>query len=462
MLKKGVQTQIIFLAPIRQGDFFSRLDLQINAKEISFEVCIVGVGFVGLTLAMALTRKGIKVRGIDKNSKLVEDLNYGVTEVLEPGLEESLTEAIKKGLFSVHQAGEDVADISNCNVFIITVGTPIRNRVANLDILRQAVAGILPYLMPNDLVIVRSTVMVGVTRNLVLTELKKTGHQINLAMCPERTIEGDALREIEFLPQIVGALNEESARAASRFFSKICQEVILVDSLEAAELTKLVTNTYRDVMFGFSNEIAMVANSIGISANQVIEAANRNYPRSDIALPGPSGGPCLEKDPWILIQSAKLSGVELGISKSARLVNESMISEFLRKSLKNVDIVRNVGILGLAFKGNPPTKDTRGSAAFEVVDFFSREIQGVNFFGHEPAGLVEGFEQVISQRESAESVISECDYLVVLTNSKMLARINEFISTIGKPNLVIVDFWNVVSQDSIGNHQTLFSWGGAI
>lgn len=438
------------------------MDLQINAKEISFEVCIVGVGFVGLTLAMALTRKGIKVRGIDKNSRFVEDLNHGVTDVLEPGLGESLTEAIQKGLFSVHQAGEDAAEISNCNVFIITVGTPIRSRVVDLDILREAVEGILPHLRPNDLVIVRSTVMVGATRNLVLAALEETGYQINLAMCPERTIEGDALREIEFLPQIVGALDEGSARAAHRFFSEICQEVILVDSLEAAELTKLVTNTYRDVMFGFSNEIAMVANSFGISANQIIEAANRNYPRSDIALPGPSGGPCLEKDPWILIQSAKVSGVELAISKSARLINESMISEFLRKSLKDVSVVRNVGILGLAFKGNPPTKDTRGSAAFEVVDFFSHKIEGVNFSGHEPAGLVEGFEEVISQRESAESVISECDFLVVLTNSRKLARVNEFISTIGNPNLVIVDFWNVISRESIGSHQTLYSWGGAV
>jgi nucleotide sugar dehydrogenase len=426
------------------------------------EVCIVGVGFVGLTLAMALTKKGIKVRGLEKNSKFVEDLNNGVTEVLEPGLDESLTEAIRDGLFNVYQAEEDIADILSCNVFILTVGTPIQNRTVDMEILRNAVKGILPYLKTNDLVIVRSTVMVGATRSLVLALLEETGLDINLAMCPERTIEGDALREIEFLPQIIGALNEESARAAHKLFSKICREVILVDSLEAAELTKLVNNTYRDVMFGFSNEIAMLANSLGISANQIIEAANRNYTRSNIARPGPSGGPCLEKDPWILIQSAKLSGVELAISQSARLMNESIISEFLRKSLTNVGVIRNVGILGLAFKGNPPTKDTRGSAAYEVVDFFTREIHGVRFLGYEPAGLVRGFEDVISQQESAESVISECDYLVVLTNSGMLARVNELISTLGKPNLVIVDFWDVVSKESIGNHQTLFSWGGSI
>ncbi len=438
-----------------------RLDLTIKPNKKAFEVCIVGVGFVGLTLAMALTRKGIRVRGIEKNARVLEELVNGITEVLEPGLDQSLTDAIRDGLFSVHSIEEDSAEIFYCNVFIITVGTPIRNRVIDMEILSSAVEDIVPYLKENDLVIVRSTVMVGATRNLVLSRLKNIGFHVNLAMCPERTIEGDALREIEFLPQIIGALDEASARAADEFFSIICREVVKVDSLEAAELTKLVTNTYRDVMFGFSNEIAMVSNNLGISANQIIEAANHNYARSNIALPGPSGGPCLEKDPWILIQSAKISGVELDISRSARLANEKMVSEFLRKSLSTSTSIQKVGILGLAFKGHPPTRDTRGSAAFEVVDFFSREIEGVSFIGYEPAGLVRGFEGVISQRESAESVISECDHLIVLTNSKLLPRINEFISTLGNPDLVIVDFWNIVANNSIGNNQRLFSWGGS-
>ena len=437
------------------------MDFTINAKEGPYEVCIVGVGFVGLTLAMALTKKGIKVRGIEKNTEVVKDLNDAITEVLEPGLDDSLSESIKNELFSVHPVGEHGEDIFRCNVFIITVGTPIRNHEIDIEILGNAIDEIVPYLKQNDLVIVRSTVMVGTTRNLVLSKLANTGFRVNLAMCPERTIEGDALREIEFLPQIVGALDEESAKAASAFFSLICHEVIHVESLEAAELTKLVTNTYRDVMFGFSNEIALISDSLGISATQIIEAANHNYARSKIALPGPSGGPCLQKDPWILIQSAKLSEVELSISRSARLVNEAMVSDFLKKSLKEAGVIRKVGILGLAFKGNPPTRDTRGSPAFEVVDFFKREIVGVNFLGYEPAGLVRGFEGVISQRQTAESVISESDFLVVLTNSNLLPRINGLISTLGKPNLVIVDFWNVVSEKSIGNYQTLYSWGGS-
>ena len=436
------------------------MDPNINTQENTPEVCIVGVGFVGLTLAMALTRNGIKVRGIETNTEMVRNLNSGITDVLEPGLNRTLRTAIKNNLFSVHSVEDLGVDYSLCNVFIITVGTPIRNRTVDIEHLRSAVQEITLHLKHNDLVIVRSTVMVGATRELVLPILRSTGLNINLAMCPERTIEGNALSEIEFLPQIVGGLNEESAIAAKEFFSLICREVIQVDNLEAAELTKLVNNTYRDVMFGFSNEIASVAASFGISINQVIRAANHNYPRSTIALPGPSGGPCLEKDPWILIQSAKQFGVELNISKSARLMNERMISEFLKKSLIGADEIEKVGILGLAFKGNPPTRDTRGSATFEVIDFFSTEIKGVSFIGHEPAGSVTGFEGVISQRDSVESVILESDYLIVLTNSKSFEGISEIISTLGKPNLVIVDFWNIVSKNSIGELQSLFSWGG--
>ena len=432
-----------------------------QTRATSFEVCIVGVGFVGLTLAMALTRKGIKVRAVEKNHQIVENLNSGITEILEPDLNECLTAAIADGLFEVHPLGASDTGIESCNIFIITVGTPIRNRAVDMDSLASAIEEIRPYLGDKDLVIVRSTVMIGATRNLVLPRLLSTNFQINLAMCPERTVEGNALKEIELLPQIIGPLDEESGIAASDFFSTICNEVIQVKNLEAAELTKLVNNTYRDVMFGFSNEIASIANSFGLSAIQIIEAANRNYPRSNIALPGPSGGPCLEKDPWILIQSANLNGVELAVSKSARMMNEKLIPEFLMKSLLNRNPIKKVGILGLAFKGNPPTRDTRGSAAFEVVDFFAREVPGVVFLGYEPAGIVEGFEGIIAQEKTIDSVISDCDYLVVLTNSKSFLQINESIARIGKPNLVIVDFWNTISNNSVSKTQTVFSLGGA-
>ena len=425
-----------------------------------YKVCVVGVGFVGLTLGVALTVKGISVCGIEKNLQLVENLNKGETDVLEPGLDDALSLALSKNLFKVHAIGAPEKSLLDCNVFIITVGTPIRDRLVDLKLLSGAVDEIVPYLKNQDLVIVRSTVMVGATRDLVLPKLMATGLVIDLAMCPERTVEGSALAEIELLPQIIGPLNEQSSNSASKFFSTVCNEIILVDSLEAAEVTKLVNNTYRDVMFGFSNEIARIANGFNLSARQIIQAANQNYARSNIALPGPSGGPCLEKDPWILIQSASNIDISLNIAKSAGLLNEEMIPEFLRLALNGKRGISNVGILGLSFKGNPPTRDARGSAVYDVIKFVKAEYPEVSLIGFEPAGKVAAFEEDLKQLSSVDAVVKNSDALIVLTNSNSFQHLNTIISTSGKQNLLIIDFWSVVLKKALRPTQSIFSWGG--
>lgn len=432
-----------------------------GAEENSrYKVCVVGVGFVGLTLGVALTVKGISVRCIEKNTQLVENLNRGETDVFEPGLDEALTLALSDGLFEAYGIGENAKDLLDCNVFIITVGTPIRDRLVDLKLLSSAVDEIVPYLKDQDLVIVRSTVMVGATRDLVLPKLVATGLVIDLAMCPERTVEGSALSEIELLPQIIGALNEQSSNSASAFFSTICNEIILVDNLEAAEVTKLVNNTYRDVMFGFSNEIARIANGFNLSARQIIQAANKNYSRSNIAMPGPSGGPCLEKDPWILIQSANNLGISLNIAKSARLLNEEMISEFLRATLHDKKGISKVGILGLSFKGNPPTRDARGSAVYDVIKLVKAEYPQISLVGFEPAGKVAAFEGDLKQLPSVEAVVENSDALIVLTNSHSFQQLNAVIGSLGKKDLLIIDFWNVVLKEALQAEQSLVSWGG--
>jgi UDP-N-acetyl-D-mannosaminuronic acid dehydrogenase len=425
-----------------------------------YKVCIVGVGFVGLTLGIALTTKGVSVRGIEKNAQLVKDLNDGRTEIVEPGLDEALSSAVIEGLFKAYPVGGHETDLLDCNVFIITVGTPIRDRLIDLDPLGAAVDEIVPYLKEGDLVIIRSTVAIGATRDRVLPKLVKTGLAIDLAMCPERTVEGIALEEIESLPQIIGCLNEASSISACKFFSVICKENVLVSSLEAAEVTKLVNNTYRDVMFGFANEVARISSTFNLNAREIIDSANRNYPRSNIALPGPSGGPCLEKDPWILIQSANNRGISLDIAKSARLMNEVVISEFLNKALKGRRRFSNVGVLGLAFKGEPPTRDTRGSAVFDVIDFLGREFPEVTLFGFEPAGRVDAFEGTLEQLLSVESVVETSDVIIVLTNASSFEGVDKIICASGKSHILVIDFWDKISKNNLQSGQELFAWGG--
>ena len=126
-------------------------------------------------------------------------------------------------------------------------------------------------------------------------------NKILLCFCPERTIEGNALDELSELPQIIGGLNSNSYNAAEDFFRKITPTILSVESLEAAELVKLFNNTYRDIEFSTGNYFNRIAQSFGINGVSLIKTANYLYPRSKIALPGLVGGPCLEKDSYILV-----------------------------------------------------------------------------------------------------------------------------------------------------------------
>ena len=142
----------------------------------------------------------------------------------------------------------------------------------------------------------RSTVKIGTTRNLVHPVLEASGKRFDLAFCPERTVEGQALEELRWLPQIVGGETLDVTVRAGQLFQFLTPTVVRVSSVETAEMVKLVDNSQRDVHFAYSNEVARVCDVIGISAAEVIQAGKRGYPRTNLPMPGPVGGPCLEKD----------------------------------------------------------------------------------------------------------------------------------------------------------------------
>ncbi len=139
----------------------------------------------------------------------------------------------------------------------------------------------------------------------MLPILQEVGVPFEIAFCPERTIEGNALAELRRLPQIVGADKVETAMRATRLFMETTPTVVRVRSIEAAEMVKLIDNTSRDLIFAFSNEIAQACDAVGVSAIEVINAGKLGYPRTNLPLPGPVGGPCLTKDPYILAQSVE-------------------------------------------------------------------------------------------------------------------------------------------------------------
>ena len=420
-------------------------------------ICAVGVGFVGLTLAISLCKAGSNVLGCEKVEEVSIDLSQGKTEISEPGLANLLSDFTHQGNFRMISNATDAAIAS---VFVITVGTPLREGSINLDFITEATQQIIPALNDADLVIIRSTTAIGTCREIVLPILESSGKNVRLAMCPERTLEGNALSEMSSLPQIIGSLDTQSFNAAKKFFELLGAEIVKVDSLEAAELTKLINNTYRDLMFGYANEIASISNAYGINARDVINAANHNYSRSNIALPGLSGGPCLEKDPWIFVESGNRVGLPMGISKAAREMNEKTLGIFLDRNLRNEENFKKISVLGLAFKGNPQTRDLRGSPVYPLVDYFKGHYPSSEIHGYEPAGVetVPGLDLIV--HSDLNSCLIDAELIIVLTNSLAFKNISSKVSSLSHPNCLILDFWSREMTSNFLDSQNYISWSG--
>lgn len=336
---------------------------------------IHGLGFVGLTLAVALASRGHVVRGIDTNDVLVAQLQRGRPQVFEPRLTEMLGQALESKALSI---ATEVSS-STTRVVIVAVGTPVDAHGQVDDGALRAVAGSVgSRLRHGTLMLLRSTIPVGTTRQLVVPLLEsssglRAGRDFHVAFTPERTVEGQAMRELASLPQIVGGLTDACADLAGRFWLTLTDSVVHVDSLEAAELVKLANNSFRDLSFAFANGLALLADRYNIDANRLVAAANEGYPRNPVPRPSPGvGGYCLTKDPHLYASVDATAGHAL-LSTTGRRVNAQaaaypieVVSRFARRTGRQIHELK-VLLVGVAFKGWPATNDLRHSAALEVL-----------------------------------------------------------------------------------------------
>ncbi|ALG74322.1 UDP-glucose 6-dehydrogenase [Azospirillum thiophilum] len=411
-------------------------------------VCVLGLGYVGLTLAVAMADAGFQVHGVEVRQDVLEQLGRGNPHFHEPGLTEKLRHVTARGRFTFSRS-HDGCD--KASVFIITVGTPLgKDGRVRTDMIEAATRQVAACLNDGDLVILRSTVKLGTTRNVVAPILRSTGKRFDIAFCPERTLEGQALLELNQLPQIIGAESMDVATRAAQIFGFLTPTTVKVSTLETAELIKLVDNTYRDVTFAFSNEIAKLCNAMEISAVEVARAGKLGYPRTNLPLPGPVGGPCLEKDPHILIEAAREAGVEMAITAAGRRVNESQpaeVADFLGKlaqSMQGFPQVPTISLMGLAFKGRPATDDLRGTMARPVLEELRRRF---------PTARLRGFDAVVRPDDirsfglepaaNMSDAVSGANLAVILNNHPVFTSmpLPDLAERMDRPG-VIYDFWN--------------------
>ncbi len=412
------------------------------------KVCVLGLGYVGLTLAAAMADVGFKVLGVEIRDEVLDQLSKGRAHFHEPGLEDRLQRVIKTGHF---EYAKTVPQSWDGTVYIITVGTPLSARgEARLDMIESVAGEVARNIADGDLVIMRSTVKLGATRNVVTPILDASGKRYELAFCPERTLEGKALTELRQLPQIVGGMTPSAAVRSSQLFQFLTPTVVRVSDVETAEMIKLIDNAQRDVAFAYANEVARACDAIGVSAAEVIDAGKLGYPRTNIPMPGPVGGPCLEKDPYILAEGLRERGVEPEIAMAARMINERQPSEvvdFLKgttASLSGFPQRPVIALMGIAFKGRPATDDLRGTMARPVLQRLRDAFPDAVFRGYDavvaPAEIKEfGLEPV----DTLEAAFAGSSLVAIMNNHPVFSAmpIGHLSTTMAQPG-VIYDFWN--------------------
>lgn len=414
------------------------------------DICIVGLGYVGLTLAVAMADAGFRVHGAEVREDVLQRLHQGEAHFFEPRLNEKLRRVVAAGRFAFSNG---LAGDYSPTVYIVTVGTPLdADGGVSLGSVSNAARQVAAQLRDGDLVILRSTVKLGTARNVVGPILDAAGKSYMLAVCPERTLEGRALLEIRELPQIIGADDPEIRLRCQALFSILTHTTIALSSLEAAEMCKLVDNTYRDVMFGFANEVAAVCSGAGLSAVEIIRAGRLGYPRTNVALPGPVGGPCLEKDPHILAESALSFGVELKITTAARAVNEGQPAAtvaLLRQACDNTPDFPSspvIVVAGLAFKGLPPTDDLRGSMAFPIVGALRSAFPGATLRGYDAlvSAQAQRHEMGLVPASSLADAFEGANVVVFANNHPEFQRsdLGALAAKMARPGIVY-DYWNM-------------------
>lgn len=335
---------------------------------------VIGLGYVGLPLALEMVRSGYRVIGIDINSKHVELLRQGQSTI-DDVKNDALQSALATGKIEFHTSFEAVR---KCNAVSICVPTPLRaSRDPDTSYIESALSAILPYLAKEALVVLESTTYPGTTRDLVAKPIEEAGFKIGkdifVAFSPERVDPANVNFGIRNTPKVVGGITDECTNRAREFYSGVVDRVVTVNTTEEAELVKLFENTFRSVNIALANEFALLADRMKIDIWSVIQAAATKPFGFMPFYPGPGiGGHCIPLDPVYLGWKAKSYGFYSRFIETASDINANMPRFILRKLFREANhkgILLNgakIVVGGLSYK--PNIRDPRESPALEIIE----------------------------------------------------------------------------------------------
>jgi UDP-N-acetyl-D-glucosamine dehydrogenase len=396
---------------------FSRLRRAITTQQA--RVCVVGQGYVGVTVAAAAARAGFRVDGVDNDAARIGELHSGqpVAGVRVADFEL----ALETGRL---QFGTDPAVVASADVVLVCVPTPVVDGRPDLSAVEDAGRDVAPHLRAGSLVVLESTTYPGTTERVLRPLLEahglRAGADFLLAYSPERVNPGDDKYGMADIPRIVGGLTKESTRDAADFYGQLVDQVHVVSSCRAAELAKLLENTFRMVNIALVNELAVLSAEQGIDLWEVIDAAATKPFGFMPFFPGPGvGGHCIPLDPTYLSwQARRDTGRPLRLVETAHDVNGQMPAYVVSRVTEALSVrgttLNGARVLAIGVTFKPNVGDIRESAAVEVLDQLRKKGARVAF--HDPfVERIARGELRLKRVALTERALREADCVLLLT-----------------------------------------------
>ena len=411
---------------------------------------VIGLGHVGLLTAATFASAGFRVTGTDINQGIVEMISSGKSHIKEPGLSEIIERAVKERKLKATKSTLNA--ITEADIIIVCVQTPLlKGKEPDLTFLEEACKSVAKALSKGKLVIIESTIPPGTMKDIVVPLLEgETNLECKtdfwLAHCPERMSPGKALKEFMENPRIIGGYSQESAEIARELFGTVTKGEILIADSGTAEAAKLAENTFRDVNIAFANELALICEELGVDVMDVIKLAN-THPRVNIHKPGCGvGGPCLPKDPYLLLYRSKEKTLRLQttITELSRKLNDDMplhAVELVIDALKSVEknvCGHSIAILGTAYKSG--ASGSENSPAEKIIEKLMG--LGAEVITYDPY-LSESFgaKKAVDLYEAVRGA----DCIIIATDHEQFRKMNlSEIKELMHENPVIVDGRRVV------------------
>jgi len=411
------------------------------------KVCILGLGYVGLPIAVEFAKKGFFVYGFDTKQSRIENLKNGISYI-----DDISNRDIKAVLGKLHPT-HDAEILSKADIIIICVPTPLRKRkIPDMSYIIKASRTVSKYLRKGQLVVLESTTYPGTTRDVVLPSLVndklKEGRDFFLSFSPERIDPGNPVYTFSKIPKVIGGISAKAGELTKALYSKVIDKVVFVSTAESAEVVKLLENTFRIVNIGLINEFAMLCEKLGIDVWEVVGAAKTKPFGFMPFYPGPGvGGHCISTDPLYLSWRARQVGFVTKMIDLASKTNLFMPQYVVERSKKLLHKRKSglkgarVLVLGVTYKKD--IKDLRESPAIDVIEILQKEKTKVSYSDPHIPYLDIGSICLKSIKITA-SVLKKQDLVILVTDHEKFKY-----SFIAKHSKLIFDTRNAFAMHGI-------------